>query len=156
MDPKGWLKNGGWMVAAGAALVGAGLLRSIAPAPRPAPRSEPEPAPPPPQPKSEPDLSAVHQRIERLEKRVVQCEADRAPGTIEETARAAAENVVGAKIAGLDDRLTEQVRAIEKLQKASEKTDALLERLMDVLQAVLDQSGQREAEGKAARQSPAA
>ena len=144
------------MVAAGAALLGAGLLRSFTPPAQRAPRSEPEPAPPRPEPKSEPDLSTVHQRIERLEKRVAQCEADRAPGAIEETARAAAEDVVAAKIAGLDDRLTEQVRAIEKLQAASAKTDALLERLMDVLQAVLDQAGQREAEGKAARQFPAA
>jgi len=48
----------------------------------------------------------------------------------EEALLAAVEAMVAARVGGLDERIAEQVRAIELLRDSSAETDALLERLI--------------------------
>lgn len=52
---------------------------------------------------------------------------------------AAVEAMVAARLGGLDERITEQVRAIELLRDSSAETDALLERLIVAVTELAEQ-----------------
>jgi methyl-accepting chemotaxis protein len=84
-------------------------------------------------------IEAISDRVEQLERRVEQIVAEMpAPPPIEQVL-AAVEEMVSAKIGGLDERLTDQVHAIELLRGASAQTDALLQRLIQAVESLTEQ-----------------
>src|SRR5579884_72994 len=75
-------------------------------------------------------IQAVTLRVEQLERRVDQLMSEMPSVPPVDHVLAAVEHMVAAKIGGLDERLTNQVQAIELLRKASSQTDALLQKLI--------------------------
>ncbi len=173
MQAAGPLKTVVWALA-GTALLGGGLFLGILSAllGRRAARLEEEPSPllPPGWPdqgrrveelakavadlqsRLGPDLPpAVEERLETVKVRVDQLE-----GRLEQVVRegavlppmeqvlAAVERMVAVRIGGLDERLTDQVNAIELLRKASAQTDALLQKLIQAVESLAEQSAESE------------
>jgi hypothetical protein len=75
-------------------------------------------------------IQAVSLRVEQLERRVDQLISEMPSVPPVDHVLAAVEHMVAAKIGALDERLTNQVQAIELLRKASSQTDALLQKLI--------------------------
>lgn len=88
------------------------------------------------------NLDAITQRVEQLERRVEQIVIEAPAGPSVEQVLAAVEQMVAAKIGGLDERLTDQVHAIELLRHASTQTDALLHRLIQAVENLAEQSSE--------------
>ena len=88
------------------------------------------------------DRDSVTLRVEQLEKRVEQL-AQQAPGRpqVDEILEAV-EHMVAVRVAGLDERLAEQLQAIELLRNASAQTDALLQKLIQAVDALADQAAE--------------
>ncbi len=97
-------------------------------------------------------LNEVSSRIEQLERRVEQLVSETPSLPPIDQVLAAVEHMVAVKIAGLDERLTDQVHAIELLRSASSQTDALLQKLITAVEALADQTAERM---EAAEQGPA-
>jgi hypothetical protein len=57
---------------------------------------------------------------------------------------AAVDNIVAARIGGIDQRIQEQAQAVELLREASAQTDVLLERLITAIHALVHQAEPRE------------
>jgi len=87
-------------------------------------------------------LDAITQRVEQLERRVEQIVIEAPAGPSVEQVLAAVEQMVAVKIGGLDERLTDQVHAIELLRHASTQTDALLHRLIQAVESLAEQSSE--------------
>jgi hypothetical protein len=87
-------------------------------------------------------LDAITQRVNQLERRVEQIVLEAPAGPSVEQVLAAVEQMVAAKIGGLDERLTDQVHAIELLRHASTQTDALLHRLIQAVESLAEQSSE--------------
>jgi methyl-accepting chemotaxis protein len=85
-------------------------------------------------------LDAITERVGQLERRVEQIVSEPPAGPSVEQVLAAVEQMVAAKIGGLDERLTDQVHAIELLRHASTQTDALLHRLIQAVESLAEQS----------------
>ncbi len=85
-------------------------------------------------------LDAITERVGQLERRVEQILVEAPAGPSVEQVLAAVEQMVAAKIGGLDERLTDQVHAIELLRHASTQTDALLHRLIQAVEGLAEQS----------------
>lgn len=83
-----------------------------------------------------PRLDAVTARLAALEKRVEQI----AGGAPVDQILAAVEHMVSDKIAGLDERLTDQLQAVELLRSASVQTDALLQKLLYAVESLGSQT----------------
>ena len=99
-------------------------------------------APPPPQAVHD-KLDAVSLRVEQLERRVEQL-VNEAPATPPiDQVLAAVEQMVAAKIGGLDERLSDQVHAIDLLRNASTQTDALLQKLLHAVQVLAEQTAEK-------------
>jgi hypothetical protein len=99
----------------------------------------------PPSEKMGERLEAVNVRIERLEERVEQLASETPPT---DHVLAAVEHMIADRIGGLDQRLTDQVRQIELLHRASNQTDMLLQKLIDAVECLAEQSGERAAPGR--------
>lgn len=89
-------------------------------------------------------LDAVSLRVEQLEQRVEQLAGEPSALPPVDQVLAAVENMVAAKISGLDDRITEQVHAIELLRSASAQTDLLLERLISAVDSLAHNAIEKE------------
>jgi len=167
MSRHGALETAVWAVA-GAALLGGGIVLGLASAALGKRQKAEDSAAPSPMPGPDPGLSklveelaatvaglerrveltaapiakvdAVTQRVEELERRVDQIAVESQPAPPIEQVLAAVEQMVAAKIGGLDERLTDQVHAIELLRHASVQTDVLLERLLRAVEGLSDQS----------------
>ena len=87
-------------------------------------------------------LDAVTERVAQLERRVEQIVTEIPSVPSIEQVLAAVEQMVTAKIGGLDERLTDQVHAIELLRHASTQTDALLQRLIQAVENLAEQSSE--------------
>jgi len=89
-------------------------------------------------------LSAVSLRVAGLEQRIEEMAAN--PGALPpvDHVLAAVEQMVADKIEGIDERLSDQVRAIEELRKASTQTDSLLEKLLSAVETLTAQLPERE------------
>ncbi len=88
-------------------------------------------------------LDAITLRLDELERRVEQILIETTPAMPSvEQVLAAVEQLVTAKIGGLDERLTDQVHAIELLRHASTQTDALLHRLIQAVENLAEQSSE--------------
>jgi methyl-accepting chemotaxis protein len=160
MNRSGPLETVAW-AAAGAALLGGGIFLGLLSAAFRRPReSSAAPAPPLPDPaltRRVEDLAtavaglqqrleaaapaaekivSVSQRVDQLERRIEQMIAEAPAGPSLEQVLAAVEQMVAAKIGGLDERLTDQVHAIELLRHASAQTDTLLHRLIQAVEAL--------------------
>jgi len=86
-------------------------------------------------------IDAVTERIGQLEKRVEQMAAEPpVAGPSIEQVLTAVEQMVATKIGGLDERLTDQVHAIELLRHASTQTDSLLQRLIQAVEGLAQQT----------------
>ena len=85
-------------------------------------------------------LEAVTSRVEQLERRVEQLVTGVPAIPTVDQILTAVEQMVAAKIGGLDERLTNQVHAIEMLRNASVQTDALLHKLIHAVEALADQT----------------
>jgi uncharacterized protein YPO0396 len=81
-------------------------------------------------------LDAVSTRVAQLEARVEEAIAESAAVPRLDQVLGAVEQMVAAKIDGLDQRLTDQVQAIDHLRSASSQTDALLHRLISAVEAL--------------------
>ncbi len=88
-------------------------------------------------------LEAVSARVEQLERRVEQLVSEGPPIPAVDQVLAAVEQMVAAKIGGLDERLTDQVHAIEMLRNASTQTDVLLHKLIRAVEALADQAAEK-------------
>lgn len=84
-------------------------------------------------------LEAVNLRIEQLEARMDQVFSENAAAPRLDQVLGAVEHMVAGRIDGLDQRLTDQVQAIELLRNASAQTDLLLQRLISAVEALSDQ-----------------
>jgi outer membrane murein-binding lipoprotein Lpp len=84
-------------------------------------------------------IEAITSRVEQLERRVDQLATEMPAAPPLEQVLAAVEQMVSAKIGGLDERLTDQVHAIELLRRASGQTDALLQRLIQAVESLTEQ-----------------
>lgn len=102
-------------------------------------------------------LEAVSERIERLERRVEQLasEASAAPAVDTDQVLAAVEQMITQRIGGLDERLTDQVRAIELLRSASAQTDTLLQKLICAVEVLAEQAGEKLAKSASAAEGNA-
>lgn len=87
-------------------------------------------------------LDAVSLRVEQLERRVEQMAAEPALPAIDQIL-GAVEQMVSQKVAGLDERLTDQLHAIELLRNASNQTDSLLQKLIQAVETLADQTAER-------------
>jgi type II secretory pathway component PulM len=100
-------------------------------------------------------LEAVSLRVEQLERRVEQLASEAPPIPPIDQILAAVEHMVSVKISGLDDRLTDQVHAIELLRSASTQTDMLLQKLIDAVEALGGHpAGQTEVSGEGEPEAP--
>lgn len=97
--------------------------------------------PPPPQALAD-RLETVSSRVEQLERRIEQL-ASETPVLAVDQILAAVEHMVATKVGGLDERLTDQVHAIEMLRNASTQTDALLQKLIHAVEALADQTAEK-------------
>lgn len=169
MSRHGPLETAAW-AAAGAALLGGGMFLGFLSALRNRRPGE-EPAPPVGTPLPDPaldrrveelatlvtglqqrveaaaaapagKLDAITARVEQLERRVEQIVTETPPAPSLEQVLAAVEQMVTAKIGGLDERLTDQVHAIELLRHASTQTDALLQRLIQAVENLAEHSAE--------------
>ena len=99
-------------------------------------------APPPAQAAAE-RLDEVSFRVAQLESRVEQLVSETPAVPPVDQMLAAVEHMVAAKIAGLDERLTHQVHAIELLRNASAQTDVLLQKLIRAVETLAEQTGEK-------------
>ena len=85
-------------------------------------------------------LESVSRRVEQLEQRVEQL-VNEPPGlpAVDQVLEAV-EQMVSAKIGGLDERLTDQVQAIDLLRTASAQTDALLQKLLEAVETLAERN----------------
>lgn len=88
-------------------------------------------------------LDAVTLRMDQLERRLEQWVSEPPALPPVDQVLAVVENMVAARINGLDERLSDQVHAIELLRNASAQTDALLQKLLTAVEALADQSAER-------------
>lgn len=88
-------------------------------------------------------LNAITERLEDLEKRVDQIATEAAGPPVDQILNAV-EHMVTEKIAGLDERLTDQLQAIELLRGASAQTDVLLQKLLNAVEALGSQTEKAE------------
>jgi uncharacterized coiled-coil protein SlyX len=84
-------------------------------------------------------LNAITERLEEIEKRVDQIATEGAGPPVDQILNAV-EHMVTEKIAGLDERLTDQLQAIELLRGASAQTDVLLQKLLNAVEALGSQT----------------
>jgi hypothetical protein len=81
-------------------------------------------------------IDLISRRVDQLEQRVEQMIAEAPVVPPVDQVLAAVEQMITARIGGLDERLTDQVHAIELLRSASSQTDALLQRLIHAVEAL--------------------
>ena len=95
-------------------------------------------------------IDAVSRRVEQLEQRLEQLVGEAPAVPPIDQILAAVEHMVAMKIAGLDERLSDQVHAIELLRNASTQTDALLQKLIQAVESLAAQTLEK-GEGEPAR-----
>ena len=84
-------------------------------------------------------------RFEKLEHRVEEL-SNTAPGLPPvDQLLAAVDNLVSTRIGGLDERLADQVHAIELLREASSQTDALVQKLILAVEGLAAQAAEQQA-----------
>jgi len=88
-------------------------------------------------------LNLVLERVEKLERCVEQLAGEMPSLPPIDQVLAAVEQMVAAKISGLDERLGDQVQAIELLRNATAQTDLLLQKLIQAVEELADQAGDR-------------
>jgi hypothetical protein len=81
-------------------------------------------------------VEAITERVDQLERLVEQTIAQTPPLPPIDQVLGAVEQMVSARIGGLDERLTDQVHAIELLRSASAQTDVLLHRLIQAVEGL--------------------
>ncbi|MBI3666296.1 MAG: hypothetical protein HY236_08745 [Acidobacteria bacterium] len=171
MNTSGPLKNATWALA-GAALLGGGMYLGFAsslvrrrkqflavPVPGPDPvltrrvdelvlaiaelqkRSEDGR----PQPELSDRLDGVTLRVEQLEHRLEQWANEPLALPPIDQVLAAVEKMVAERIDGLDERLSDQVHAIELLRNASAQTDVLLQKLITAVETLAGQAAEKRA-----------
>jgi sugar-specific transcriptional regulator TrmB len=84
-------------------------------------------------------LDAVNLRIEKLEARMDQVFNESAAAPRIDQVLGVVEHMVASRVEGLDQRLDDQVEAIESLRNASTQTDVLLQRLLLAVEALSNQ-----------------
>jgi methyl-accepting chemotaxis protein len=87
-------------------------------------------------------IDSIRERVEQLQRRVEQIAAEMPAAPPVEQVLAAVEQMVTGKIGQLDERLSDQVHAIELLRHASAQTDALLHRLIQAVESLSEQSAE--------------
>ena len=85
-------------------------------------------------------LDTVSRRVEQLEQRVQQLVSEAPAVPPVDQILAAVEHMVTTRIAGLDERLTDQVHAIDLLRTASTQTDSLLQKLIQAVESLAAQT----------------
>ena len=81
-------------------------------------------------------VEAITERVDQLERLVEQTIAQTPPLPPIDQVLGAVEQMISARIGGLDERLTDQVHAIELLRSASAQTDVLLQRLIQAVETL--------------------
>jgi hypothetical protein len=91
-------------------------------------------------------IDVISQRVEKLERRVDELLAEPAQLPPIDQVLAAVEQMISTRIGGLDERLSDQVHAIELLRTASTQTDTLLQRLIQAVEALTGPAAEPERE----------
>ncbi len=101
-------------------------------------------------------VEAITERVDQLERLVEQTIAQTPPLPPIDQVLRAVEEMISARIGGLDQRLTDQVHAIELLRSASAQTDVLLQRLIQAVETLAHPpAGQEPAPGSRRGQTAA-
>jgi len=89
-------------------------------------------------------VEAMTERVDQLERLVEQTIAQTPSLPPIDQVLGAVEQMISARIGGLDERLTDQVHAIELLRGASAQTDILLHKLIQAVETLAQAPGGRE------------